>query len=277
MSHAGPAKGVLATIRRAVLISRRYGVSPSRMHSRLEEFSGFLEQWGVTATIPVTGIVLRRHPEFSRALGEFDVAVHGYRHVPYSSLSPAELARDLDAAMQVFRSNGFEPRGFRAPYLRSNRDVHRVLSKYGLVYDSSSPRFDLLPGHPTYSSALALAMLRYDGEVTHLHRPQNPGPPLEIPVSLPDDEILIDGLGISRVSVLSSVYENMLERTRETGDLLVLQIHPERFRLCRDALGNLLEDAVDDGAWMATLSEVAKWKLSDGGPELGQADARTRL
>jgi hypothetical protein len=56
----------------------------------------------------------------------------------------------------------------------------------------------------------------------------------------------------------------MLDETVKASSLLVLQIHPERFDYCGEAVRRLLDDATDAGLWMASLSEIAEWTNRSG-------------
>ena len=257
-------KGVLDSVRRAALLPRRYGLRPERIRSRLREMSAALRRFDITPTVPVTAITLDRHPSIAADLAGLDVAIHGYRHIAYSGRPAASQARDLDAARASFSRHGIESRGFRAPYLLADATTSRLLRERGFAFDSSTPHFVLPLDHPMASDALRLATSRY-GEI-----PKGPANPelqdglVELPVALPDDEILVDGLGITNPATLGRVLDSMLGAACSTGSLLVLQAHPERFHLLREAIESLLGQATDRGAWKASLSEVAAWLSREG-------------
>ena len=75
----------------------------------------------------------------------------------------------------------------------------------------------------------------------------------------PDDEILIDALGMHSTAGLWHAFEAMMEMASSTGSHLVLQVHPERFHICEAALELLIERASDAGGWLTPLSEAADW------------------
>jgi hypothetical protein len=53
----------------------------------------------------------------------------------------------------------------------------------------------------------------------------------------------------------------MLDATHVRGELLVINLHPERFALCRPALVALLEAARAKNVWCARLDEIARgWR-----------------
>jgi hypothetical protein len=82
-----------------------------------------------------------------------------------------------------------------------------------------------------------------------------------IPVTLPDDEILVDRLGVEDTEIIEDVWMTMLEKTRMRGEIFVLQLHPERFAICKDAMQSLLSKASDpeQGIWVTSMKEVAEW------------------
>src|SRR6267143_2367396 len=112
-----PGKGFRGSARSASLLPRRYGLGPERLRSRLREMTAVLDRYEATPTLPVTANTLARHPGIAKELRSVDPAIHGYRHVAYSSLTEEQQARDLDAAVTVFRHHDLPARGFRAPYL----------------------------------------------------------------------------------------------------------------------------------------------------------------
>src|SRR2546426_12054010 len=108
------AKGLQGTLERAVQLPRRYGLRPDRLRSRLARMVTFLDRWDVTPTLPVTALLLDRHQELAATLRGVDLAIHGYRHVRYTELTPEERLADIDAATAAFTRCGLMTRGFRA-------------------------------------------------------------------------------------------------------------------------------------------------------------------
>src|SRR2546426_3409868 len=250
-------KGFRGSARRASLLPLRYGIGPERLRSRLRSMAEVLARWETTPTVPVTTSALERHPALAEDLRRVDPAIHGYRHTRYSALRETEQARDLDEAMASFRRHGLPAHGFRAPYLAANETTRTLLKARGFAYDSSACALSLPQGHPAAPSVLRLAKARYGPVPEGPRGVQTDGGFVELPVALPDDEILIDGLGIENPEELTRIFRAMLEPCLRSGGLLVLQVHPERFHLCAAAVEGLLRSSRDKGAWMAPLSEIA--------------------
>jgi len=227
--------------------------------------SAFLHRLEVVPTIAVTAVNLDLHPEIVPSLQDFDLAIHGHQHVAYSVKSPEQQAGDLDAALSTFRHYGISPLGFRAPYLRANGSTLDLLRSRGLLYDSSGSWLAIARGSRLNRRIARSAEARYGRLDSHVSLPQLSNL-VELPVALPDDEILVDGLGIRRPSTLTRIYREMVHGCAETGSMLVVQVHPERFHLFADSVKEMVRFAADLGAWNAPLSGLAQWmRRNDNG------------
>jgi len=257
-------KGFGGTVYRASLLPVRYGISPDRIVSRLVRMIAMMARWDSRPTIPITASVLERHPEILRSLRDADLAVHGYRHISYEDLPFDEKRSDLDAACTVFSNLGLLLRGFRAPYLRADRETLDLVRSRGFLFDSSSTQFALPGGHPITRAVRLLIASRYGTDSVVPSVAMHPTL-VEMPVSLPDDEILVDGLGLRNTTGLWHAFEAMMEIASSTGSHLILQVHPERFHICEAALELLIEKAVDTGRWLTPLSEASDWIVRSPG------------
>ena len=257
-------KGFGGTVYRASLLPVRYGISPDRIVSRLVRMIAMMARWDSRPTIPITASVLERHPEILRSLRDADLAVHGYRHISYEDLPFDEKRSDLDAACTVFSNLGLLLRGFRAPYLRADRETLDLVRSRGFLFDSSSTQFALPGGHPITRAVRLLIASRYGTDSVVPSVAMHPTL-VEMPVSLPDDEILVDGLGLRNTTGLWHAFEAMMEIASSTGSHLILQVHPERFHICEAALELLIEKAVDTGGWLTPLSEASDWIVRSPG------------
>jgi hypothetical protein len=227
--------------------------------------SALLARWELIPTVPATATALDRHPEVLREYASVDPAIHGFRHVPYAGMSRDEQARDLDAAVGVFAGLRLPSRGFRAPYLQADNDTLALLRERGFAYDSSFPWFALPKSHPAHDAALEFATARYGQVDVKPVVPRLQSGLVELPVALPDDEILVDAMDIEQPATLGRVLRTMFDTASRSGSLLVLQIHPERFHLFAEAVEGVLRQASDTNAWMAPLSTIAAEVSKAGG------------
>jgi peptidoglycan/xylan/chitin deacetylase (PgdA/CDA1 family) len=259
MLPAWATKGLRASVRRTGLLSIRYGVSPEKMRKQLHLMIDTLAAADCGPTICVTASNLERHPRISSDLAGLDLSVHGYRHVSYGALTEEEQARDLDRACLSFSAFGFRARGFRGPYLSTNAATSRILRERGFDFDSSHSYIGLPAQASLRAAVLSHARARYEQVESAPQSPYLESELVELPVSLPDDELLIDALGFRNPELILRVFKSMLSDVVNRGSALVLQIHPERFAFCRVALRELLSEATDLGGWKTDLSRLAEW------------------
>jgi len=262
MKGASRSRGGFGRLARAFSIIRNYGFSSHRLEESLDSFREFLRSNNCPATFACPSALLKRSEGLVSFLKEFDVAIHGMEHIDYRNVTAERIESDLRQAISDFESAGLSPSGFRAPYLRWNRDMITALARSGLAYDSSSSVFWNVGGIDLASQKEVRKVLDfYSSE----HEADTPSLPriedgvVRLPVSLPDDEMLIERLAIAHPEELLAYWLEMLKRSHERSELLVLQIHPERFPICKEALGLLLEEVRKRNIWNATLREVASW------------------
>lgn len=297
LAHLIRSKGPFALFRRGYAIVSRVGVTAGMMDRALTGFAELAARYGARVTFPVTALTLDRHPAVLRALrgdgATVELAIHGHRHVDYSLLPAEAFAGELDRAAAVFRSHGIPCVGFRAPYLRWNADLLAALAQAGLAYDSSQPILwpviDTAALEPAQQTALR-TLLAFDRPEPAETTPALPfwtgaadktGNLLEIPVSFPDDEMLVERLRLSDAGQIAGYWIAAFEQCHARGEAFVLQLHPERFPLCAAALERVLDhvERLGPAVWRASLSDVATWWRSQHGPaatDPGPSSARGR-
>lgn len=264
VSVAWRGKGLLNVARRAGAIGKRYGLGPRRMEGRLVAFHRILERYGGRPTFPVTAVAVARNPDaFSRfaALG-VEFAVHGYYHVDHAEL-PADIqVEQFGRAKRLLEAKGVSPVGFRAPYLRWNGGTLEALREGGFLYDSSQAMgYPIDPALETDDYRRALA---FYGAVSAEERPVVPSlldGLVRIPCCLPDDEALVDRLGVRSPRSIARLWLDMFQTSHQREELLTLQVHPERIEACGDGIIAVLEAAhvARPGVWVASLEEIARW------------------
>lgn len=251
---------------RAVTVLRNYGmVSPNRFEARLDSFRGFLQSCNVPATFACPSSLLGKGRATVDFLKAFDVAIHGMDHIDYKRMNPRRVENDVQQAISDFELCSLNPMGFRAPYLRWSTDLIKVLAKSSLIYDSSNSVFWDIAGDDISSQGGVRKLLSFYSSENESETPSLPrleAGVVRIPVSLPDDEILLERWRMNRPSDMLACWHRMLMESYGKSELLVLQIHPERFDKCKLALGRLLNEIKKRNVWIATLSDVASWWLA---------------
>ena len=262
-------KGMGKYLRRGQAILNNYGLTPSKMMQALDLFSRTLGEFQCGATFPITAITVERNGKMVQeymARG-IEFAIHGYRHIDHSQLSPQEQLAHLRRARNVFDAAGIPVSGFRAPYLQFNQAVYAAAQAAGLAYSSNQPiLWDVLAGE-SVSPAGQAAYRRAIAFYQPWSASQQPSLPclkdqlVEIPVSLPDDEILLDRLQGEARGLAARVWSRILAESHRRQELFTLQLHPERIARCAPAVAQLLAEAraLDPPVWIARLAEIAAW------------------
>jgi peptidoglycan/xylan/chitin deacetylase (PgdA/CDA1 family) len=267
-SFLARSKGLRHLVRRMWAISRSYGLKPNRMEQALERFVTVLETHGGRATLPVPAVTLARQLALVRRLEArgIELAVHGWTHIPLDTRSADEQHAHLHRAREAFIAAGIQATGFRAPYLGRDENLRVAAEDVGFTYVSNQPiLWDVLEtetfepaAYATYERAIAFYSPWRAKE--RLSLPQLYNHMVEIPVSLPDDEMLGDRLGAT-ADVIERVWRRILADTHRRGELFTIQLHPERIARCADGLSAVLAEArtLSPAVWLARLDEIAAW------------------
>jgi len=262
-------RGVRPTFGRIANILYRFGLTSRKMEDKLNKYIGMTEKFNCFPTFAVTAVTLKRHPGLMNDLSErgVELAVHGYVHADHR-LIPLERQRiHLRRAADAFETYGIPFKGFRAPYLRTNGSTLEALIELQFAYDSSQTIQWPVIEESKYAGRRLVEYNRLRDfykpcdAATYLSLPRSINGLLEIPVSIPDDEALVERLGITDEQEITQIWRAMLERTHASGELLVLQLHPERIQSCAGALGAVLEMSrkAKPPVWIAKLGEIAEW------------------
>jgi peptidoglycan/xylan/chitin deacetylase (PgdA/CDA1 family) len=270
IGHLLRSKGPSAIFHRGQAITQRVGVTSRRMEDALLGFIKVAEQYGARITFPVTALTLARNQAFMRRLAAHrqtvELAVHGFRHVDHSLLPEAAVTTELEQALQLFRRASIPVTGFRAPYLRWNTALLQALEQAGMTYDSSQSVLWPVVGELAPQQRAAVdTLLTFDQPAPAepgAAMPRRTGSLVEIPVSFPDDEMLVERMGLTATEDISHYWIRAFDLCHASGECFVLQLHPERFPQCAAALEQLLQHArgASGGIWLASLDDVACWE-----------------
>ncbi|MEX0985644.1 MAG: polysaccharide deacetylase family protein [Actinomycetota bacterium] len=261
---AAKGKGAVNAARRAGAIGTHYGLGPRRMEERLSEVLRIVAPFGGVATLPITAAAVQRHPRVPARFAELGIefAVHGYYHVDHIGLDAVVQDRHLAEARLLFESSGLPAVGFRAPYLRWNEGTVHALIENGFLYDSSQSMHWPIP--PEMETDAYRRVLEFYGSLPaaeHPVLPRSENGLVRIPCCLPDDESVVDRLGLPSPEAIASLWVDVWRRTHERGELFTMQVHPERIGPCGPGVSAVLQAGADDadGVWLASLREIAEW------------------
>ncbi|MDI3340767.1 MAG: glycosyltransferase [Sphaerobacter sp.] len=252
---------------RARSLLASYGLSTARSEQRLLRCVDLLSRYGCTPTFAVPGRVLARHAAFFRELDRLgpELAIHGYDHVDFRRLPDAEAADQFRRAAAAFAAAGIRVEGFRCPYL-SFCPARRAALPEGVFRYSSNRAlwWDVVPGaHMADATPVLHRLLGYYDPEPAARRaalPRLTDGLLEVPVSVPEDLQLYDGLKLSAEAV-AAMWQEILRRTHERGELFVLVFHPELLDRSATALEAVLRAAnqLQPRVWVAELRSISHW------------------
>jgi peptidoglycan/xylan/chitin deacetylase (PgdA/CDA1 family) len=261
-------RGMRNTIQRALQVGTRFGLTAHKMERRLLRYADVAADYGAHPSLPITAGVMDRNPWVAHHLAErgVELCVHGYVHTDMSRLTPDQQHHHIDKAVGLFRKHGVDFAGFRSPYLRYDDATLAAVEAAGFDYDSNLPFYweprRTLCNLKVYEEDGLRRGLRFYRPVTYpadCSLPRFFGGLVEIPVSLPDDEILLDRMGWDPKRI-GEVWKEMAGTALERGELLTLQLHPERIELLEPSLRQVLDLAKSSGRfWFATLGEISQW------------------
>jgi peptidoglycan/xylan/chitin deacetylase (PgdA/CDA1 family) len=262
-------RGTRNLLRRIGTVLCRFGVTSNRFENTLTRYYAVTRELDCVPTLPITAKVLERHSKLIKELSSqgIEFAVHGYIHIDYGVLSLQEQLRHFKKAIYSFESCHVPFTGFRAPFLRINEETTKALGSLPFHYDSSyAINWDVLDKNKftnhewnAYNSLLDFNRPRKSQH--YLSLPKFVDGFVEIPVSFPDDEGMVDRLEISDSTAIADIWKSVLQKTYNRGELFTISLHPERISLCENALIDTLRQArqLSPVVWVTALGEIAEW------------------
>ncbi|NIM98810.1 MAG: DUF2334 domain-containing protein [candidate division Zixibacteria bacterium] len=249
-------------------ILRRFGLTKKKSENAILDAIGLTKSYNCTPSFCITADLINGNDDFMSSLmrKKVDLGIHGYHHIDYSDLSYEEQNSQIKAAIAVFKKNEIDFSGFRAPYLRFSNETSRAIASNDFSWASNHVVFHNLDGSSEQEKLYRSIKGLLDTSYAYISYENGPSLPwvtdtyVEIPVSVPDDELLIDRLKVSNPIKIAQIWLDMLNRSCGEGELLNLLFHPERFHLLRKPLDMLLKRARDrNDIWVASLREIASW------------------
>jgi peptidoglycan/xylan/chitin deacetylase (PgdA/CDA1 family) len=251
---------------RSAALVRRYGITRTRAKDRVEAVVEAVDAFGYELTLPTPGRVIDSDPSFFRWLQSLGVelALHGYDHVDFRTLSQDHARRQLALAAAAYERNGIEYSGFRCPYLGFDDRLLEVLPP-GVRYSSNKALWWDVPA-VTRSRELtpvvaALKQFYAAGSAdVAVSVPSTKRDIVEIPVSLPHDLLLHDRLHMG-VEGARHVWLEILRETHRRGELFNLLFHPESFSLLKPAMEAVWKEAgrLSPHVWVTRMRDIEEW------------------
>lgn len=262
-------KGLHNFVRRLWTVFTRFGISEAKTQKALHTIYGCLQQYNAAPTFFIPAVVLDRHPRLITEIAHAgaEIGIHGYVHNDYRTLNKDDQYRQTKQAISVFQRTQIPFQGFRNPYLGWTEDSLDVFTELGFTYESNEAVIhdviDLDHFPPLLRSGLEKSLALFQAIPCNLYtlRPHFEGPLLRIPISIPDDEMIFDRLRITDAEKVGDIWSRIMQRVYDLGGLYVLNLHPERGILCKQALDKLLSYASNQALpiWVTCLKDIAQW------------------
>lgn len=262
-------KGPRNFARRLWTVFSRFGFSETRNRRSLETLIHELKSYQAAPTFFIPAVVLQRHPRLLADIEQAgaEIGIHGYVHNDYRQLNKDAQFTQTSRAIAAFKQVKMPFQGFRNPYLGWSEESVQVFTDLGFAYESNEAVLhdviDQASLTPTILDGYQKSLVLYRALpcTTYALRPHFEDTLLRIPTSIPDDEMLFDRLRITSGEEVGKLWSLVMQRVYDLEGAYVLNLHPERGVLCRQALAILLRTATSQPrpVWITRLDEIAHW------------------
>jgi peptidoglycan/xylan/chitin deacetylase (PgdA/CDA1 family) len=261
------ARGLKFVAKRATKLTSRYGISAQRSINRIKESMVTLAKYGCAPTFFTPGLVVERYPRFIQSLQSdgAEIAVHSYQHKDLRYMELSDAIEQLNKALRVYEKYGIENYGFRCPYLGWSDELLTKLPMGMFDYSSNRAIWVGVPSHNGSGDQSVMFNKLHD-----FYRPQLLAEAVstpwiqpnlfEIPVCVPDDLQLHDGLNLESEGI-SQAWIETLKKTYQRGELFNLIFHPELSSICRQSFEDLLQEIrlLTPAVWVARNRDISNW------------------
>jgi peptidoglycan/xylan/chitin deacetylase (PgdA/CDA1 family) len=202
-------------------------------------------------TFFVEGLNAELYPDALRTIAAagHEVAYHGWRHEPWSSLRPVDESELLERGVGALDQLGLRPIGFRPPGGVLAPTSARALGELGFAYCS--------PAGEGVGVCDGLAVLPFRWTVLDAFH--------YLPAFAPRRRAALGAPDVLSPAALRATLTRALEDAVGEGSFLALLFHPfladtaERLAAMQDVMADVRE-LVDSGAvWCAPMRELAAW------------------
>lgn len=251
---------------RGLNLLNRYGLLPTMAIHRLDHCMESLAGLGCAPTFPTPGTIVQRYPKFIHLLQDAgaEIAVHGYQHLDLRGMSLPRAKQQLERAVQTFERFEIQVRGFRCPYLGWSGELRDALPDGMFDYSSNEAicfESDNLDARTKNGFFRALYQF-YQSKLfsQNVCLPSIRSNLIEIPICVPDDLQLHDGMGLGTEGI-SQAWGEVSDQIYERGELFTLMFHPELASLCESPFSSLIARTrqYPIPVWIARLRDISDW------------------
>lgn len=264
-------RGTRFIIKRAKTLRDRYTFSSEKAILRIRDCVDRLMTYECHPTFFVPGVVVKRNPVFIQELQDkgCEIGVHGYQHIDMKSLSPQDAIYQLQRAVGVFKNYDLHVDGFRCPYLSISDEIIQKLEPGQFNYSSNRAIGWTTRGAGDHQKTLLFDTIKafYQPAFAQstLSLPYCQGNILEIPVSVPDDIQMRDGMNYSPDEIASTLLD-IFKQIHARGELYNLMFHPELASLLITPFMAVLADVsgYKGRVWIVSLRDIGQWWKEKG-------------
>ncbi|MFZ0391336.1 MAG: hypothetical protein WAN36_12835, partial [Calditrichia bacterium] len=215
-------------------ILKRYNFDEAAFQTGVKNFIQDCNQHNIIPTLPVTAQVAKKYHQFFQNLNELqsEIACHGEQMQDYTLLSDQQKKDSLIEAFMIFQETGIPLHGIRFPYLRADEVSLNFVADLQLDYDNSLPFWWAVDEWDKGRHHYIVEKMRrqYNALLPDQHFviPRFRNGIIQIPASLPDDDLLWDRALVRKDDQILAIWKQVLDGTMKQGGLFSLILHPER-------------------------------------------------
>ena len=250
---------------RGINLLERYGITSGKAVHRIEDCVETLAGFGCAPTFPTPGIIVQRYPQVIQHLQQLgaEIAVHSYHHINLSEVPVTVAKQQLMRAVRTFERFGVEVHGFRCPYLGYSTELLDSLPDSVFGYSSNKAVHWELENSATGENLFFETIRQfYHGKsaANSVCMPAMQANFIEVPVCVPDDLQLVDGLELGTEGI-AQVWSQIMDQVYQRGELFTLLFHPELASFCETPFVSLLLHAkqLQPAVWIARLRDISDW------------------
>jgi hypothetical protein len=260
-------RGPLFIWQRGINLLDRYSLGTGKVSLRIKGCLEKLVEMECLPTFFTPASLVLRNPAYICSLQETgaEISVHGFYHINLGDIPMEDAVYQLLKAVQTFEYVGIKPYGFRCPYIGySDRMLDAIP---GNVFDYSSNQailWNVVDNHDGEQKSRFFETLskfyQADDSSSNVCLPWNRSNTLEIPICLPDDLQLIDGLQYDQLGIIQ-VWDKILNYTHLRGELFTLIFHTELASFCENPLSDVIRHArqYQPAVWITRLHDISEW------------------
>ena len=226
-----------------------YDLHKTPFESIIDNILSVTQKHEAKFTFPTVASVARQKPELLEKIidSKNEIAIHGFKHLKYSLLSPENQLTDVKKAIDVYKELGVPIRGFRAPYNSYDKNTPRIINELGFLWDAG------IGYSPDNREKSKIFRVEIDNKDSNF---------LCIPLSEWSDDAMIDEYNYS-TNEMVRVLNQTLVGARANRAVVMFDLHPIRIGQLQylQVLDQVLSFGKGIGGWFPTVTDAVNHML----------------